>query len=65
MNGGGQEDTHPAIERVARESYGRLVACISSPTRDVVSAKLVDGTRHRNTRGFILMSSCLVSPLKS
>jgi hypothetical protein len=26
MNGSEQEDTHRAIERVARESYGRLVA---------------------------------------
>src|SRR6202051_5226743 len=38
MNGTGQEDTHRAIERVARESYGRLVAYLSSHTRDVASA---------------------------
>src|SRR5882724_5357796 len=39
MNGGGQEDTHRTIERVARESYGRLVAYLSSHTRDVASAE--------------------------
>jgi predicted RNA polymerase sigma factor len=31
--------THRAIERVARESYGRLVAYLSSNTRDVGSAE--------------------------
>jgi predicted RNA polymerase sigma factor len=39
MSGGGQESTHRAIERVARESYGRLVAYLSSHTRDVASAE--------------------------
>src|SRR4029077_10085900 len=39
MNGSGQDDTHRAIERVARESYGRLVAYLSSQTRDVASAE--------------------------
>src|SRR4029077_14747323 len=39
MNGSGQENTHRAIERVARESYGRLVAYLSSQTRDVASAE--------------------------
>jgi predicted RNA polymerase sigma factor len=39
MNGSGQEDTHRAIERVARESYGRLVAYLSSHTRDVACAE--------------------------
>jgi predicted RNA polymerase sigma factor len=39
MSGGGQESTHRAIERVARESYGRLVAYLSSSTRDVASAE--------------------------
>jgi RNA polymerase sigma-70 factor (ECF subfamily) len=39
MNGGGKEDTHRTIERVARESYGRLVAYLSSHTRDVASAE--------------------------
>jgi RNA polymerase sigma-70 factor (ECF subfamily) len=40
MNGGGQgEETHRVIERVARESYGRLVAWLSSHTRDVASAE--------------------------
>ena len=35
----GSEETHRAIERVARESYGRLVAYLSSHTRDVASAE--------------------------
>jgi len=39
MNGSGQEDAHRAIEQVARESYGRLVAYLSSHTRDVASAE--------------------------
>jgi RNA polymerase sigma-70 factor (ECF subfamily) len=39
MSVSGQEDTHRAIERVARESYGRLVAYLSSHTRDVASAE--------------------------
>src|SRR4029077_5332402 len=39
MNGSNQEDTHRTIERVARESYGRLVAYLSSHTRDVASAE--------------------------
>jgi predicted RNA polymerase sigma factor len=39
MNGNGHESTHRAIERVARESYGRLVAYLSSHTRDVASAE--------------------------
>jgi len=39
MNGSGNEDTHRTIERVARESYGRLVAYLSSHTRDVASAE--------------------------
>jgi RNA polymerase sigma-70 factor (ECF subfamily) len=39
MNGSNQEDTHRTIERVARESYGRLVAYLSSNTRDVASAE--------------------------
>ncbi len=33
------EDTHRTIELVARESYGRLVAYLSSHTRDVASAE--------------------------
>jgi RNA polymerase sigma-70 factor (ECF subfamily) len=32
-------DVHPTIERVARESYGRLVAYLSSRTYDVASAE--------------------------
>ncbi len=39
MSGSGEEGTHRAIERVARESYGRLVAYLSSHTRDVASAE--------------------------
>jgi predicted RNA polymerase sigma factor len=34
-----QESTHRAIERVARESYGRLVAYLSSHTHDLASAE--------------------------
>src|ERR1700729_4466427 len=43
MSESGQEDTHRTahrtIERVAREWYGRLVAYLSSQTRDVASAE--------------------------
>src|ERR1039457_5365025 len=39
MSGNEQESTHRTIERVARESYGRLVAYVSSHTRDVGSAE--------------------------
>ena len=39
MNGIKQEDAHRTIERVARESYGRLVAYLSANTRDVASAE--------------------------
>jgi predicted RNA polymerase sigma factor len=39
MNAAGQLDAHRAIERVARESYGRLVAYLSANTRDVASAE--------------------------
>lgn len=39
MSGSDQESTHRAIERVARESYGRLIAYLSSHTRDVASAE--------------------------
>jgi predicted RNA polymerase sigma factor len=39
MNATDQEGTHRTIERVARESYGRLVAYLSSHTRDVASAE--------------------------
>jgi len=39
MNGSGPEASHRTIERVARESYGRLVAYLSSHTRDVASAE--------------------------
>jgi predicted RNA polymerase sigma factor len=35
----GQGDTHRTIERVARESYGRLVAYLSSHTSDLSSAE--------------------------
>ncbi len=39
MSGSSPEDTRRTIERVARESYGRLVAYLSSHTRDVASAE--------------------------
>src|SRR5262245_34581485 len=39
MNGSNQEDTHRTIERVARESYGRLVAYLSSHTHDVAGVE--------------------------
>src|ERR1700724_483848 len=39
MKGSSQKDTHRTIERVARESYGRLVAYLSSNTRDVATAE--------------------------
>jgi len=39
MTGTGQEETHRRIERVARESYGRLIAYLSAHTRDVASAE--------------------------
>jgi predicted RNA polymerase sigma factor len=39
VNGINQEDTHRTVERVARESYGRLVAYLSSHTRDLASAE--------------------------
>jgi predicted RNA polymerase sigma factor len=39
MSGSAQQDTHRAIERVARESYGRLVAYLCSHTHDVASAE--------------------------
>src|ERR1700681_4226067 len=43
MSGNAQDDTHRSthrtIERVARESYGRLVAYLSSHTRDVGSSE--------------------------
>jgi predicted RNA polymerase sigma factor len=39
MSGSEQESTQRTIERVARESYGRLVAYLSSHTRDLGSAE--------------------------
>src|SRR5262249_16946979 len=39
MSQHGREDTYRTIERVARESFGRLVAYVSSHTRDVASAE--------------------------
>ncbi|MGO8813123.1 MAG: RNA polymerase sigma factor [Terriglobia bacterium] len=39
MSESGEESTHREIERVARESYGRLVAYLSAHTRDVASAE--------------------------
>ena len=37
--GGAQQDTHRAVERVARESYGRLVAYLCAHTRNVAAAE--------------------------
>ncbi len=39
MNGNNQEDTHRTVERLARESYGRLVAYLSVHTHDLASAE--------------------------
>ena len=39
MNKINQQDTHRTIERVARESYGRLVAYLSVHTHDLASAE--------------------------
>ena len=39
MSGSGEQSTHRTIERVARESSGRLLAYLSSHTRDVASAQ--------------------------
>jgi RNA polymerase sigma-70 factor (ECF subfamily) len=39
MNGINQEDTRWTVERVARESYGRLVAYLSVHTHDLASAE--------------------------
>jgi RNA polymerase sigma-70 factor (ECF subfamily) len=39
MSGGALEATQRTIERVARESYGRLVAYLSAHTRDVAAAE--------------------------
>jgi RNA polymerase sigma-70 factor (ECF subfamily) len=35
----GEEVSHRTVERVARESYGRLVAYLSVHTRDLASAE--------------------------
>lgn len=39
MSESGLEDTHRTVERVARESYGRLVAYLAANTRDVAAAE--------------------------
>jgi len=39
MNGSDEGSTHRTIERVARESYGRLVAYLSSHTHDLATAE--------------------------
>jgi RNA polymerase sigma-70 factor (ECF subfamily) len=39
MSGTAPDDTHRRIERVARESYGRLVAYLSAHTLDLASAE--------------------------
>jgi hypothetical protein len=39
VNGSNQKDTHRTVERVARESYGGLVAYLSVHTHDLASAE--------------------------
>ena len=39
MNGTNEENARRTIERVARESYGRLVAYLSVHTHDLASAE--------------------------
>jgi predicted RNA polymerase sigma factor len=39
MNGSDEQKVHRTVERVARESYGRLVAYLSVHTRDLASAE--------------------------
>ena len=39
MSGSKDEKAHRAVERVARESYGRLVAYLSVHTRDLAGAE--------------------------
>jgi RNA polymerase sigma-70 factor (ECF subfamily) len=39
MSAADENDVHRTIERIARESYGRLVAYLSSHTRDVAGAE--------------------------
>ncbi len=48
MNGSSEEDIHREIERVARESYGRLVAYLSAHTRDVAAAEDAAAARRRD-----------------
>src|SRR6266576_6572427 len=70
MNGNNQEDTHRTVERVARESYGRLVAYLSVQTHDLASAEdalsnaLVSALTHwpkdgvpQNPEGWLLTSA--------
>lgn len=39
MSGSGRDEVHGTVERIARDSYGRLVAYLSSRTRDVAGAE--------------------------
>jgi RNA polymerase sigma-70 factor (ECF subfamily) len=39
MCGSDAENVHRAVERVARESYGRLVAYLSAQTHDLAGAE--------------------------
>ena len=56
MNGSNQEDTHRTVERVARESSGRLVAYLPVHTHDLASAEdalsnaLVSALSHHGRR---------------
>jgi hypothetical protein len=40
MNRSGRDEVQGTVERVARDSYGRLVAYLSSRTRDVAGDEL-------------------------
>src|SRR4051812_1089922 len=51
MRGSGEERIHREIERVARESYGRLVAYLSAHTRDVAAAEDALGGALLGARG--------------
>ncbi len=70
MSGINEENTHRTIERVARESYGRLVAYLSVQTHDLASAEdalsnaLVSALTHwpkdgvpQNPEGWLLTSA--------
>jgi hypothetical protein len=52
MTAADQEDVHRTIEQIARESYGRFVAYLSSHTRDVAGAEdALNSSAHRRAVG--------------